>query len=78
MRLFTPNPYKLPMSQGRKERAQKSPAQAELKRIVGANESLRGFAQPRQKWDRRRFVCPCGGDGSYVEGGMLRVCKCRR
>lgn len=55
-----------------------SPDQAELARIVGASESIRGFArQPQRKWDRGPRVCQkCGGDGSYLDAGVLRMCAC--
>lgn len=63
------------------EQAELSKAQRKTDRApmtVGGHESLRGFKQPRRKWDTTPRVtqCPCEGSGSYVLNGVLRQCRC--
>lgn len=59
----------------RLEKAQLATGRAPM--THGGHESMDGFRQPRMKWHSRTGRCQrCNGDGSYVEKGVLRVCRC--
>lgn len=66
----------------KKRNTRNSPDQAELSKIVGHTESIRGFARaPQSKWDRTYTPkCPNAcQDGLYMRAGKLTLCmRCSR